>query len=103
MADATDSKSVDGDIVWVQVPPPAPSVPESLLAVLDFLFCAFLFLLSSKAAPCILGVLPLFSLWKAALHFSSRDAVHPAQCLSSVFNRHSDGIDFDTMLFALNQ
>ena len=38
MADATDSKSVDGDIVWVQVPPPAPSVPELLLEVLDIFF-----------------------------------------------------------------
>ena len=35
MADATDSKSVVSNDVWVQVPPPAPSVPESLLAVLD--------------------------------------------------------------------
>ena len=24
LADVTDSKSVDGDIVWVRVPPPAP-------------------------------------------------------------------------------
>ena len=24
MADVTDSKSVGGDTVWVQVPPPAP-------------------------------------------------------------------------------
>ena len=30
MADATDSKSVGSDTVWVQVPPPAPWVPESL-------------------------------------------------------------------------
>ena len=30
MADATDSKSVGSDTVWVQVPPPAPFVPESL-------------------------------------------------------------------------
>ncbi len=25
MADVTDSKSVGGDTVWVQVPPPAPN------------------------------------------------------------------------------
>ena len=25
LADVTDSKSVDGDIVWVRVPPPAPN------------------------------------------------------------------------------
>ena len=25
LADVTDSKSVDGDIVWVRVPPPAPA------------------------------------------------------------------------------
>ena len=42
MADATDSKSVDGDIVWVQVPPPAPPVPESFFAVLEF-FIVILF------------------------------------------------------------
>ena len=29
MADVTDSKSVDGDIVWVRVPPPAPTKRES--------------------------------------------------------------------------
>ena len=28
LADVTDSKSVDGDIVWVRVPPPAPSKHE---------------------------------------------------------------------------
>ena len=28
MADVTDSKSVGGDTVWVQVPPPAPN-PEA--------------------------------------------------------------------------
>lgn len=27
MADATDSKSVGRDTVWVQVPPPAPYAP----------------------------------------------------------------------------
>ena len=26
LADVTDSKSVDGDIVWVRVPPPAPKI-----------------------------------------------------------------------------
>ena len=30
LADVTDSKSVDGDIVWVRVPPPAPT-KKSLL------------------------------------------------------------------------
>ena len=29
LADVTDSKSVDGDIVWVRVPPPAPCKNES--------------------------------------------------------------------------
>ena len=28
LADVTDSKSVDGDIVWVRVPPPAPAKKE---------------------------------------------------------------------------
>ena len=31
MADAPDSKSGDGNIVWVQVPPPAPTLKPSLL------------------------------------------------------------------------
>ena len=30
MADVTDSKSVGGDTVWVQVPPPAPRKSELL-------------------------------------------------------------------------
>ncbi len=29
LADVTDSKSVDGDIVWVRVPPPAPEKSTS--------------------------------------------------------------------------
>ena len=29
LADVTDSKSVDGDIVWVRVPPPAPIEKDS--------------------------------------------------------------------------
>lgn len=41
MADATDSKSVDGDIVWVQVPPPAPLVPESLFSDSGYFFVLF--------------------------------------------------------------
>lgn len=42
MADATDSKSVDGDIVWVQVPPPAPLVPESLFSDSGYFFVLIL-------------------------------------------------------------
>ena len=38
LADVTDSKSVDGDIVWVRVPPPAPTKRESRQR---FLFCLF--------------------------------------------------------------
>ena len=29
LADVTDSKSVDGDIVWVRVPPPAPNTEKN--------------------------------------------------------------------------
>ena len=29
LADVTDSKSVDGDIVWVRVPPPAPKTQDT--------------------------------------------------------------------------
>ena len=29
LADVTDSKSVDGDIVWVRVPPPAPKKQDA--------------------------------------------------------------------------
>ena len=37
LADVTDSKSVDGNIVWVRVPPPAPRRGESLwLAAIYF-------------------------------------------------------------------
>ena len=47
MADATDSKSVGSDTVWVQVPPPAPekdrfhtkSVLFSNMEVNDGLYC----------------------------------------------------------------
>ena len=30
MADDADSKSVGGDTVWVQVPPPAPKIPNAI-------------------------------------------------------------------------
>ena len=44
MADVTDSKSVGGDTVWVQVPPPAPSdlyyLYRSLFVFLDQLSLA---------------------------------------------------------------
>ena len=30
LADVTDSKSVDGDIVWVRVPPPAPKAATAV-------------------------------------------------------------------------
>ena len=34
LADVTDSKSVDGDIVWVRVPPPAPySINPNLMPI----------------------------------------------------------------------
>ena len=33
MVDVADSKSADGDIVWVRVPPPAPQHPNTLDAV----------------------------------------------------------------------
>ncbi len=33
LADVTDSKSVDGDIVWVRVPPPAPNTKKMGLPI----------------------------------------------------------------------
>ena len=36
LADVTDSKSVDGDIVWVRVPPPAPNPKGAFMVVLGF-------------------------------------------------------------------
>ena len=35
LADVTDSKSVDGDIVWVRVPPPAPKAPHKVAKIRD--------------------------------------------------------------------
>ena len=40
LADVTDSKSVDGDIVWVRVPPPAPRNFRTYMAW-KFLFYGF--------------------------------------------------------------
>jgi hypothetical protein len=37
MADAADSKSVDRKVVWVRLPPPAPSSPHAYFPV--FVFC----------------------------------------------------------------
>ena len=37
LADVTDSKSVDGDIVWVRVPPPAPKIQGTPLECPVFL------------------------------------------------------------------
>ena len=37
LADVTDSKSVDGDIVWVRVPPPAPKTQGTPLEYPVFL------------------------------------------------------------------
>ena len=36
LADVTDSKSVDGDIVWVRVPPPAPNPKGAFMVSLGF-------------------------------------------------------------------
>ena len=36
LADVTDSKSVDGDIVWVRVPPPAPNPKGASMVSLGF-------------------------------------------------------------------
>ena len=38
MVDVADSKSADGDIVWVRVPPPAPRRSKLCIACSD-LFC----------------------------------------------------------------
>ena len=40
MADEADSKSVGGDVVWVQVPPPAPKQkgPANIFLFVGFLF-----------------------------------------------------------------
>ena len=40
LVDVTDSKSVDGNIVWVRVPPPAPKLPK-LMASGVFLLSRF--------------------------------------------------------------
>ena len=37
LADVTDSKSVDGDIVWVRVPPPAPKKKSRIHSCSSFL------------------------------------------------------------------
>ncbi len=45
MADATDSKSVMGDHVWVQVPPSAPNKNKTNPFVpMGFVFCLFFIL-----------------------------------------------------------
>ncbi len=41
MADAPDSKSGDGNIVWVQVPPPAPKIRTLETSVSDFFMAIF--------------------------------------------------------------
>ncbi len=38
MADATDSKSVEGNFMWVRLPPSAPRLMRKFQ---DFLFCLF--------------------------------------------------------------
>ena len=38
MADATDSKSVVGDNVWVQVPPSAPEIAWTCLRMVQAIF-----------------------------------------------------------------
>ncbi len=45
MADATDSKSVEGNFMWVRLPPPAPSAKTAFLLVFAFL--------KQKPRPCI--------------------------------------------------
>ena len=42
LADVTDSKSVDGDIVWVRVPPPAPNLDGFLIKFIKNPFVLFL-------------------------------------------------------------
>ncbi len=38
MADARDSKSLEGDFMWVRLPPPAPEAKTALLLVFAFLY-----------------------------------------------------------------
>ena len=45
LADVTDSKSVDGDIVWVRVPPPAPNLDGFLIQFIKNPFVLFLALI----------------------------------------------------------
>ena len=56
MADAMDSKSIVGNNVWVQVPPPAPKT--NLIARLDYFYC--------KRMPFhhILGLPKIFNFWE---------------------------------------
>ena len=43
MVDVADSKSADGNIVWVRVPPPAPNKNESYDTIGIATFVLFLF------------------------------------------------------------
>ena len=50
LVDVTDSKSVDGAIVWVRIPPPAPV--WNIISSLGFFYGSFLrFILFSMQSP----------------------------------------------------
>ena len=87
LADEADSKSVDGNIVWVQVPLPAykrPQVSNRKSEV--FLFAAHRFLKPTEDAFRSPGLRPpLFYLYILTLLFCNPDIIKTVKCCKVIF------------------
>ena len=87
LADEADSKSVDGNIVWVQVPLPAykrPQVSNRKSEV--FLFAVHRFLNQQRTHPILLRLRPLlFYLYILTLLFCNPDIIKTVKCCKVIF------------------
>lgn len=87
LADEADSKSVDGNIVWVQVPLPAykrPQVSNRKSEV--FLLRHIVFLNQQRTHPVPPGLRPpLFYLYILTLLFCNPDIIKTVKCCKVIF------------------
>lgn len=87
LADEADSKSVDGNIVWVQVPLPAYKRPQVSNRKSEIFFLRHIvFLNQQRTHPVPPGLRPLlFYLYILTLLFCNPDIIKTVKCCKVIF------------------